>query len=267
MIQVHRRYLVELMQQWTRIKEDEADFDLGLALVVDAELFRLDSVIRWLDAADGRISGPRRWRARLRPVGRTASADGSMPAAWGAAMSALELREVSKTYGEGPEVHALRGVDLAVEAGRAGGGDGTERLRQVHPADHRRQPGGSDSGEVLVGGRALARMSRNDKARLRRRTIGYVFQDFNLLAGLTAAETLPCRWSSTGRRPAQARAAALCVLDDLGSRRADRFPDQLSGGERQRVASPARSSASAACCSPTSRRARSTRSTARRSCG
>jgi DNA-binding PadR family transcriptional regulator len=54
-IQVHRRYLVELMQQWTRLKEDEAQFDLGFALVVDAELFRLDSVVRWLDAADGRL--------------------------------------------------------------------------------------------------------------------------------------------------------------------------------------------------------------------
>src|SRR5215468_11893362 len=54
-IQVHRRYLVELMQQWTRLKEDEAEYDLGLALAVDAELFRLDSVVRWLDAADGRI--------------------------------------------------------------------------------------------------------------------------------------------------------------------------------------------------------------------
>ena len=54
-IQVHRRHLVELMQQWTRIKEAEAGFDMGLALVVDAELFRLDSVIRWLDSADGRV--------------------------------------------------------------------------------------------------------------------------------------------------------------------------------------------------------------------
>jgi DNA-binding PadR family transcriptional regulator len=54
-IQVHRRYLVELMQRWTRIKETEAESDMSLALVVDAELFRLDSVIRWLDAADGRI--------------------------------------------------------------------------------------------------------------------------------------------------------------------------------------------------------------------
>src|SRR5580698_8371326 len=54
-IQAHRRYLVQLMQQWTRIKEAEAESDLGLALVVDAELFRLDAVIRWLDAADGRL--------------------------------------------------------------------------------------------------------------------------------------------------------------------------------------------------------------------
>jgi DNA-binding PadR family transcriptional regulator len=54
-IQVHRRYVVELMQQWTRIKEDEAGYDLSLALVVDAELFRLDSVMRWLDAAESRL--------------------------------------------------------------------------------------------------------------------------------------------------------------------------------------------------------------------
>ena len=54
-IQVHRRYLVELMQQWTRIKETEAESDMSLGLVVDAELFRLDAVVRWLDAADGRI--------------------------------------------------------------------------------------------------------------------------------------------------------------------------------------------------------------------
>ena len=57
-IQVHRRYLVELMQQWTRIKETEvegSESDMSLGLVVDAELFRLDAVVRWLDAADGRI--------------------------------------------------------------------------------------------------------------------------------------------------------------------------------------------------------------------
>ncbi len=62
-LQAHRRFLVELMQQWTRLKEDEAGSDLALALVVDAELFRLDSVIRWLDAADGRLK-----RASVEPV-------------------------------------------------------------------------------------------------------------------------------------------------------------------------------------------------------
>ena len=55
-IQAHRLYLVELMQQWTRLKDGEARGDLGLALVVDAELFRLDAVTRWLDAADARLS-------------------------------------------------------------------------------------------------------------------------------------------------------------------------------------------------------------------
>ena len=55
-VQVHRRYVVELTQQWTRLKEGGADDDVGFLLAVDAELFRLDSVIRWLDAADGRIA-------------------------------------------------------------------------------------------------------------------------------------------------------------------------------------------------------------------
>jgi DNA-binding PadR family transcriptional regulator len=55
-IQAHRRYLVELMQQWTRIKDADAGRDLALGLAVDAELFRLDAVVRWLDAADGRIN-------------------------------------------------------------------------------------------------------------------------------------------------------------------------------------------------------------------
>jgi len=62
-IQVHRRYLVQLMQQWTRIKETEAETDMSLGLVADAELFRLDAVVRWLDAADGRIK-----RAEAEPV-------------------------------------------------------------------------------------------------------------------------------------------------------------------------------------------------------
>jgi DNA-binding PadR family transcriptional regulator len=80
-IQVHRRYLVELMQQWTRIKETEAteaESDMNLALVVDAELFRLDAVIRWLDAADGRIkraaAGPPASKSTQKP-----STSGALP--------------------------------------------------------------------------------------------------------------------------------------------------------------------------------------------
>ncbi len=68
-IQAHRRYLVQLMQQWTRLKEDEGRFDLNFALVVDAELYRLDSVVRWLDAADGRLK-----RAALEPPAPAPSA-------------------------------------------------------------------------------------------------------------------------------------------------------------------------------------------------
>jgi DNA-binding PadR family transcriptional regulator len=69
-IQAHRRYLVQLMQQWTHLKDDLADHDLGFALVVDAELFRLDSVIRWLDAAEGRLK---------RAHADAPSSDGSKP--------------------------------------------------------------------------------------------------------------------------------------------------------------------------------------------
>jgi DNA-binding PadR family transcriptional regulator len=54
-IQVHRRYLIQLMQEWTRLKEDDNGRDVAFSLVVDSELFRIDSVVRWLDAAEGRL--------------------------------------------------------------------------------------------------------------------------------------------------------------------------------------------------------------------
>jgi DNA-binding PadR family transcriptional regulator len=68
-VQAHRRYLVQLMQEWTRLKEYAADRDLGFALAVDAELFRLDSVVRWLDAAEGRIRRAALDPAVLAPAG------------------------------------------------------------------------------------------------------------------------------------------------------------------------------------------------------
>jgi DNA-binding PadR family transcriptional regulator len=72
-IQVHRRYIVQLMQQWTHLKEDESHFDLAFALAVDAELFRLDGVVRWLDAADGRLHRAEFEPAPQNPVGLPSS--------------------------------------------------------------------------------------------------------------------------------------------------------------------------------------------------
>lgn len=72
LVQTHRRHLVELMQQYTRLKEDATDADIGLVLVVDAELFRLDALVRWLDAVDGRLA--RLPAATADPVTRARSA-------------------------------------------------------------------------------------------------------------------------------------------------------------------------------------------------
>jgi putative ABC transport system ATP-binding protein len=153
-------------------------------------------------------------------------------------VSALELRQVTKIYGEGPtEVHALQGVDLGVDAGElvavmGPSGSGKSTLLTIAGSLEE-----ATSGEVLIDGAALSTMSRGERAQLRRRSIGYVFQDFNLLAGLTAVENvaLPLELDGVG-----ARAAARSGHDALGqmglAEQADRYPDELSGGERQRVA-------------------------------
>jgi putative ABC transport system ATP-binding protein len=153
-------------------------------------------------------------------------------------MEALELRQVSKVYGQGAaEVHALREVSLEVDAGMmvvVMGPSGSGKSTLLTIAGSLEEP---TSGQVLVAGRDIVTMPRNDKARLRRRSIGYVFQDFNLLPGLTAAENvaLPLELDGVGAR--KAREAGLRALDGLGlADRASNFPDQLSGGERQRVA-------------------------------
>jgi len=153
-------------------------------------------------------------------------------------MSMLELHQVSKVYGQGAaEVHALREVSLAVDPGvmvAVMGPSGSGKSTLLTIAGTLEEASG---GQVLVAGQDLAAMSRKDKARLRRQSIGYVFQDFNLLPGLTAAENvaLPLELDGIGAR--QAQQAGLRALTDLGlADRASNYPDQLSGGERQRVA-------------------------------
>jgi len=153
-------------------------------------------------------------------------------------MSFLELQDVSKVYGDGPnEVHALRGINLTVDAGAlvaVMGPSGSGKSTLLTIAGSLEEP---TSGDVVIGGNPLSKMSRNDKARLRRRSVGYVFQDFNLLPGLTGVENVSLPLELDGMAARKARGSGMAALEELGlGDRADHYPDQLSGGERQRVA-------------------------------
>ena len=153
-------------------------------------------------------------------------------------MSLLELRSISKVYGKGAaEVQALRDISLSVPAGTmvaVMGPSGSGKSTLLTIAGTLEEP---TSGAVLVNGQDVAAMSGGARARVRRRAIGYVFQDFNLLAGLTAAENVSLPLELDGMSARRAHLAGIKALDDLGlGDRASRFPDELSGGERQRVA-------------------------------
>jgi putative ABC transport system ATP-binding protein len=153
-------------------------------------------------------------------------------------MSVLELRSVSKSYGDGTGiVHALRAIDLSVEPGSmvaVMGPSGSGKSTLLSIAGTIEEP---SEGVVLYGGRSLAAMSPDDRARLRRRHLGFVFQSYNLLPGLTATENvaLPLELDGVpGRRAARTAREALDALG-LGDR-AGHWADELSGGEAQRVA-------------------------------
>jgi putative ABC transport system ATP-binding protein len=153
-------------------------------------------------------------------------------------MTVLELHDVHRTHGAGAAaVHALRGVSLRVRPGElvaVMGPSGSGKSSLLNLA------GGLDSptsGQVRVEGALLADMSRRDLARLRRRSVGYIFQDLNLLPGLTAAENVALPLELDGAGVRAARRAALAALDEVGlGGVAQRFPDDLSGGQQQRVA-------------------------------
>jgi putative ABC transport system ATP-binding protein len=152
--------------------------------------------------------------------------------------TALELRQVFKVYGSGPsEVNALRAVDLSVERNELVaimGPSGSGKSTLLTIAGSLEEP---TSGQVLVDGVDLATVSRSDRAKMRRRSIGYVFQDFNLLPGLTALENVTLPLELDGVRMKTAEVAGLKALRELDvAKHADRYPDDLSGGERQRVA-------------------------------
>ena len=150
----------------------------------------------------------------------------------------LEMDDVQRVHGRGETaVHALRGVSLGVLPGEfvaimGPSGSGKSTLLNL--------AGGLDfptAGTVRVEGTELGTLSRAELAALRRRSIGYVFQEFNLIPALTAAENVSLPRELDGVRTREARREALealteVALDDV----ADRFPDELSGGQRQRIA-------------------------------
>ncbi|HET9139942.1 ABC transporter ATP-binding protein [Actinophytocola sp.] len=153
-------------------------------------------------------------------------------------MTILELTGVHRTHGSGEtEVHALRGITLTIAAGElvaVMGPSGSGKSTLLNLAGGLDRP---SQGTVRVEGTELGGCGRRALAALRRRRIGYVFQDLNLLASLTAAENvaLPLELDGMGRRKAARLAGAALSEVDLAGYDA-RFPDEMSGGQQQRVA-------------------------------
>ncbi|GLZ31619.1 macrolide ABC transporter ATP-binding protein [Lentzea sp. NBRC 105346] len=151
-------------------------------------------------------------------------------------MTVLELRDVHRTHGSGETVvHALRGITLVVhphELVAVMGPSGSGKSTLLNLA------GGLDSptrGEVVVDGTVLGECNRKALAALRRRRIGYVFQDLNLLPSLTAAENVALPLDLDGVRHSRTQALDALHEVDLDGY-GDRFPDEMSGGQQQRVA-------------------------------
>jgi putative ABC transport system ATP-binding protein len=153
-------------------------------------------------------------------------------------MSILELRDVHRVHGSGATaVHALRGVSLAVEEGELAavmGPSGSGKSTLLNLAGGLDRP---TRGEVMVEGTVLGACGRKALAVLRRRRVGYVFQDLNLLASLTAAENVALPLELDGVVVQKARRLALAALAEVDlDGYGQRFPDELSGGQQQRVA-------------------------------
>jgi len=150
----------------------------------------------------------------------------------------IELKDVRRTYGQGAgAVQALKGLSLGIEAGSLTaivGPSGSGKSTLLNLLGALDTP---SSGQVLVAGHDLGKLSDDQRTRLRRDKIGFVFQFFNLLPTLTAVENvmLPAKLAGTGGKDLRQRAEELLTRVGLGARMRHR-PDQLSGGEMQRVA-------------------------------
>lgn len=150
----------------------------------------------------------------------------------------LRLAGVHRVHGEGEAaVHALRGVSFTAYAGElvaVMGPSGSGKSTLLTIAGGLDQP---SSGSVEVEGTDLVGLGQAERARMRRTSVGYVFQGFNLVPALTAAENVALPRELDGVRSGRARRDALAALEEVGiADLADRFPDDMSGGQQQRVA-------------------------------
>ncbi|WP_031158525.1 ABC transporter ATP-binding protein [Streptosporangium roseum] len=150
----------------------------------------------------------------------------------------VRLAGVSRVHGDGPQaVAALREVSLEVAAGElvaVMGPSGSGKSTLLNLAGGLDRP---TSGEVVVEGRPLSGLSARELAALRRRHVGYVFQDLNLIPSLSAVENVMLPRELDGVRAGQARREAMEALEEVGlAGVAGRFPEEISGGQRQRVA-------------------------------
>jgi putative ABC transport system ATP-binding protein len=153
-------------------------------------------------------------------------------------MTVLDLRVVSRIHGSGATaVTALDDVTLTVAPGElvaVMGPSGSGKSTLLNLAGGLDQP---TAGDVVVEGRLLGTMSMRQLAAVRRQSVGYVFQDLNLLPALTAAENVSLPRELDGVPLRRAKREALAALERFGlADVADRFPDDLSGGQQQRVA-------------------------------
>jgi putative ABC transport system ATP-binding protein len=156
----------------------------------------------------------------------------------GAGNAVLELVEVSRVHGQGAAiVHALTGASLSVAAGElvaVMGPSGSGKSTLLNLAGGLDRP---TSGQVLVEGHDVAALSPAELARLRRQRVGFVFQDFNLIPSLTAAENVALPLEIDGASARESRRTAIAALESVGiAELADRFPEDISGGQAQRVA-------------------------------
>ncbi len=240
-IQQQRSATMAALQDYTRLKrtgrlaKPEDTTDLAWGLVLDSLVFSAEAEIRWLDHCEARL---RRAASERASAVAASPADVAVERGDPPMSTVLELAEVTRVHGEGAaQVHALRSISFSAYAGElvavmGPSGSGKSTLLTL--------AGGLDtptSGTVSIEGRDLGGLGHSARAKLRRGSIGYVFQDFNLIPALTAAENVALPRELDGESVRAAGRSARAALEEVGiGELADRFPDEMSGGQQQRVA-------------------------------